>query len=89
LHRLPLPNQLIDHARDCFGREKHAEYRDDMGGVGSFNRTNRTLYIAQIHESADKEQTRETLLRHFREWGKVERCEWFWPLLEGFREEMS
>jgi hypothetical protein len=47
-----------------------------MGGVGSFNRTNRTLYIAQIHESADKDQTRETLLRHFREWGKIERCKW-------------
>jgi len=79
---LPLPHQLIDHSRDCFGREKHAEYRDDMGGVGSFNRTNRTLYIAQIHESADKEQTRETLLRHFREWGKIERCKCYFTVVE-------
>jgi hypothetical protein len=33
---------LPDTALDCFGREKHADYRDDMGGVGSFGRQNRT-----------------------------------------------
>ncbi|GMK57605.1 hypothetical protein CspeluHIS016_0404390 [Cutaneotrichosporon spelunceum] len=73
LHRLPAPNQIIEHSRDCFGREKHAEYRDDMGGVGSFNRTNRTLYVGKIHESPDRDQGKETLLRHFGEWGKIER----------------
>ncbi|ORX40740.1 putative nuclear mRNA splicing, via spliceosome-related protein [Kockovaella imperatae] len=72
LHRLPLPShQLPDNSRDCFGREKHADYRDDMGGVGSFNRVNRTLYIAKMGESPDKNQTKETLLRHFGEWGKI------------------
>lgn len=74
LHRLPNPAQLIDHSRDCFGREKHAEYRDDMGGVGSFNRSNRTLYIGKMHESPDKDQSKETLLRHFGEWGKIDKC---------------
>ncbi|KAL7418293.1 Pre-mRNA-splicing factor [Cryptotrichosporon argae] len=73
LHRLPFPNQVIDHSRDCFGREKHADYRDDMGGVGSFNRSNRTLYVAKMQESPDKAQTKETLLRHFGEWGQIER----------------
>ncbi|WOO80267.1 Pre-mRNA-splicing factor CWC2 [Vanrija pseudolonga] len=73
LHRLPLPHQVIDHSRDCFGREKHADYRDDMGGVGSFNRSNRTLYIGKIHESPDKDQSKETLLRHFGEWGKIDK----------------
>ncbi|CCK67929.1 active spliceosome conformation promoter CWC2 KNAG_0A02400 [Huiozyma naganishii CBS 8797] len=34
--------------RDCFGREKFSQYRDDMGGVGSFNNANRTLYIGGI-----------------------------------------
>jgi hypothetical protein len=67
--------QLIDYSRDCFGREKHAEYRDDMGGVGSFNRSNRTLYIGKMQESPDKKQTEETLLRHFGEWGKIVKCE--------------
>ncbi|WVN84886.1 pre-mRNA-splicing factor CWC2 [Cryptococcus depauperatus CBS 7841] len=72
LHRLPLPShQLLDHSRDCFGREKHAEYRDDMGGVGTFNRQNRTLYIGKIAESPDKKQMTETMLRHFGEWGKI------------------
>lgn len=42
-----------------------------MGGVGSFNRVNRTLYIARMQESPDKKQTEETLLRHFGEWGKI------------------
>ncbi|OCF61099.1 pre-mRNA-splicing factor CWC2 [Kwoniella mangroviensis CBS 10435] len=72
LHRLPLPNHVLpDNSRDCFGREKHGDYRDDMGGVGSFNRVNRTLYVGKIHESPDKKQAEETLLRHFGEWGKV------------------
>ncbi|OCF32172.1 pre-mRNA-splicing factor CWC2 [Kwoniella heveanensis CBS 569] len=72
LHRLPLPNhQLPDNSRDCFGREKHSDYRDDMGGVGSFNRVNRTVYVGKIHESPDKKQTEETVLRHFGEWGKI------------------
>lgn len=70
---IPL-GQLIDYSRDCFGREKHAEYRDDMGGVGSFNRANRTLYIGKMQESPDKKQTEETMLRHFGEWGKIVKC---------------
>ena len=32
---------------DIFGRDKHSDYRDDMGGVGSFMRQNRTLYIGK------------------------------------------
>lgn len=78
--RLRASDHLPDNSRDCFGREKHADYRDDMGGVGSFNRVNRTLYIAKMQESPDKSQTQETLLRHFGEWGKIIKCE-FWPAL--------
>ncbi|WWC71836.1 pre-mRNA-splicing factor CWC2 [Kwoniella pini CBS 10737] len=80
LHRLPLPShQLPDNSRDCFGREKHGDYRDDMGGVGSFNRVNRTLYIGKIQETPDKKQAEETLLRHFGEWGEIMR----WNILYG------
>lgn len=71
-----LLDQLPDNSRDCFAREKHADYRDDMGGVGSFNRVNRTLYISKMQESPDKKQTEETLLRHFGEWGKIAKSEW-------------
>lgn len=35
---------------DIFGREKHGTYRDDMGGVGSMHRVNRTLYVGRISE---------------------------------------
>lgn len=53
LHHIP---EAEDHARlslhsnalDCFGREKHADYREDMGGIGSFKKPNRILYIGGI-----------------------------------------
>ena len=55
---------------DSFGRDKHSDYRDDMGGVGSFMRQNHTLYVGRIHVSDDIE---EVVARHFAEWGQVER----------------
>ncbi|GAA98997.1 uncharacterized protein L969DRAFT_50778 [Mixia osmundae IAM 14324] len=71
LHRLPLPqHKLPDASRDCFGREKHAGYRDDMGGVGSFTRQNRTLYIGRVTMTRN---TDEILEKHFNEWGEIER----------------
>lgn len=42
--RLSLKTDVLD----CFGREKHGTYRDDMGGVGSFRKTNRTVYIGGL-----------------------------------------
>ncbi|KAM0754723.1 Pre-mRNA-splicing factor CWC2 [Meredithblackwellia eburnea MCA 4105] len=71
LHRLP-PDQakLPDASLDVFGREKHSDYRDDMGGVGSFNRQNRTLYVGKIKENRN---TAETIERHFEEFGDIER----------------
>ncbi len=41
-----------------------------MGGVGSFLRPNRTVYVGRIHVSDDIE---EIVARHFAEWGQVER----------------
>lgn len=55
---------------DSFGRDKHSDYRDDMGGVGSFMRQNHTLYVGRIHVSDDIE---EVVARHFAEWGQIER----------------
>lgn len=55
---------------DCFGRDKFSDYRDDMGGVGSFMRVNRTLYVGRIHVTDDIE---EVVARHFQEWGQIER----------------
>lgn len=74
LHRLPLPtHQIPDTSLDCFAREKHADYRDDMGGVGSFGRQNRTLYIGRMTEAGSKEDTEEMVRRHFSEWGDIVR----------------
>ncbi|KAK7207889.1 hypothetical protein BZA70DRAFT_272440 [Myxozyma melibiosi] len=70
LHRLPTVTDMFDPSVDCFGRDKHADYRDDMDGVGSFQRQNRTIYIGRIFVSDDIE---EVVARHFAEWGDIER----------------
>lgn len=70
LHRLPRPDTIVSPNVDCFGRDKFSGYRDDMGGVGSFLRQNRTVYIGRIHVTDDIE---EIVARHFAEWGKIER----------------
>ncbi|KAK4179835.1 hypothetical protein QBC36DRAFT_321586 [Triangularia setosa] len=70
LHRLPGPYDIFPQNVDCFGRDKFSDYRDDMGGVGSFSRQNRTIYVGRIHVSDDIE---EIVARHFAEWGPIER----------------
>lgn len=63
-------HDLFNPNVDCFGRDKHSDYRDDMGGVGSFMRQNRTLYVGRIHVTDDIE---EVVARHFVEWGQLDR----------------
>ncbi|CAI4057103.1 hypothetical protein SKDZ_04G0350 [Saccharomyces kudriavzevii ZP591] len=53
LHHIPGEDDvgklaLRTEVLDCFGREKFADYREDMGGVGSFRKKNKTLYIGGI-----------------------------------------
>lgn len=52
LHHIPdesdAANALFSGSSDCFGRQKFAELREDMGGVGSFNSHNATLYVGGI-----------------------------------------
>ncbi|KAJ9603380.1 Pre-mRNA-splicing factor [Cladophialophora chaetospira] len=70
LHRLPTIFDVFNPNVDVFGRDKHSDYRDDMGGVGSFMRQNRTLYVGRIHVTDDIE---EIVARHFQEWGEIDR----------------
>ncbi|KAJ8102566.1 hypothetical protein POJ06DRAFT_51823 [Lipomyces tetrasporus] len=70
LHRLPTVTDIFNPNVDCFGRDKRSDYRDDMGGVGSFMRQNRTIYVGRISVSDDIE---EVVARHFAEWGDIER----------------
>jgi len=72
LHRLPGLHDHFSPNVDCFGRDKFSDYRDDMGGVGSFMRVNRTVYVGRIHVTDDIE---EVVARHFAEWGQIERSE--------------
>ena len=58
LHRLPAAAGISEQGRDIFGRDKHGDYRDDMGGVGSLQRVNRTLYVGRIIEEADSFERR-------------------------------
>lgn len=74
LHRLPGIHDMFNPNVDVFGRDKHSDYRDDMGGTGSFMRQNRTIYVGRIHVSDDIE---EVVARHFAEWGQVERSKYF------------
>lgn len=53
-----------------------------MGGVGSFNRQNRTLYVGRIKETGNGQETEEVVMRHFKEWGEIERGE---PETEPYR----
>jgi hypothetical protein len=78
LHRLPPPQSTLpDASLDVFGREKHSDYRDDMGGVGSFSRQNRTLYIGRLREI--NKNTEELVETHFQEWGEIERSQFASP----------
>jgi hypothetical protein len=70
LHRLPGLHDIFNPNVDCFGRDRFADYRSDMGGVGSFMRPNRTLYVGRIHDTPDVE---EVVARHFAEWGQIEK----------------
>lgn len=53
MHHVPENEDILRLAAktdvlDCFGREKFAFYRDDMAGVGSFRKHNKTLYVGGI-----------------------------------------
>jgi len=73
LHSLPDPERALpDSSKDCFARDKFSDYRDDMGGVGTFTRQNRTLYVGRIKETGAGPETEEVVRRHFKEWGEIE-----------------
>lgn len=75
-HRTPMPTDdvITDTLKDCFGRERHKDHRDDMGGVGSINKPSRTLYVGGLLKSKYKsaEELERVLWEQFGEWGEVE-----------------
>ncbi|KAG2219700.1 hypothetical protein INT45_001872 [Circinella minor] len=69
-HRIPNESDEIETTIDCFGRDKYMEFRQDMGGVGSFNTLNKTLYVGRI---ASTHNMREVVIKHFEPFGELER----------------
>lgn len=70
LHRLPLETDYFLPTQDCFGRDKTSEYRDDMDGVGSFNKYNRTLYIGGLHIN---DKIDSAINKAFQQFGDIEK----------------
>ena len=61
--------------KDIFGRTRHANHRDDMGGIGCFQKECRTLLVGDLKIPPGEdpvEQLNEMLWRHFSLWGRVE-----------------
>jgi hypothetical protein len=76
LHRVPCADDERQRpvTEDIFGRDRHATERQDMGGVGSFNRDNRTLYVAGFQRTTALQtdaQLEAALRAEFEEWGAV------------------
>lgn len=73
LHRVPTieDTKQVSLLHDIFGRERHHDHRDDMGGVGSFAKETRTLYVTGM-AVMQSPQADEILARHFGEWGPIE-----------------
>ncbi|QEL63188.1 hypothetical protein CJJ09_005384 [Candidozyma auris] len=65
----PKETDNVIPTKDCFGRDKTADYKDDMSGVGSFNKVNRTLFVSGLHVNDDLD---EQLSTHFGEFGSVD-----------------
>lgn len=59
----------IDLAHDVFGRERHRLHKEDMGGVGTFDKECRTLYVGGL---ALRTKLEKLLWSEFGEWGEIE-----------------
>lgn len=70
LHRPARPEDIRMHTQDCFGRDKTADYRDDMSGVGLLSRVNKTLFVGGI---APNDKIHEQISKLFLEYGAIDK----------------
>jgi hypothetical protein len=76
-HRVPTKEdaEKIESLRDVFGRSKFATHRKDMGGVGTFTKECRTIFVGDLKmiESGNpiKEMVR-VIYENFSPWGEIE-----------------
>jgi hypothetical protein len=52
-----------DAPYDVFGRDRHGSFRDDMGGVGTWNKECKTLYVGRVCCTPPEPQIVETIVR--------------------------
>ena len=72
-HKLPSSTKHKSiPTQDCFGRDKTADYKDDMDGVGSFNRYNRTLYVGGLNSTLNN-KIENILTKNFQEFGSIDK----------------
>lgn len=78
-HRVPTFEdcQKIDNLKDIFGRSRHSAHRTDMGGVGTFTRECRTLYITNIKNCGSNKDMVKIIYEQFSPWGKIEDINYF------------
>lgn len=69
LHRIPTGLDIFTPTVDCFGREKYMDYRDDMSGIGSFGKVNKTLYVGGIASMSGNIELR--ISKAFEEFGDL------------------
>jgi len=67
--------QRIPLLKDIFGRTRHSEHRQDMAGIGCFQKECKTLCVVDIKLPPVEDpikQVNEMLWKHFSLWGRVE-----------------
>lgn len=75
LHRLPDDDfdAKLPTSKDCFGRDRHACDREDMGGVGGILkdiRRQKALYVGGVPYNMTNY---DDVFKYFSEWGDIER----------------
>jgi len=85
MHRLPTrkDEERLPLTKDCFGRDKFANDRDDMKGVGSFNRESKTLFLGNLKNYKNFDM-QECVTKHFKEFGRLEYVRVFPEKCQGF-----
>ncbi|KAL8454564.1 hypothetical protein Emed_000285 [Eimeria media] len=77
-HRVPTleDEATLEWSRDIFGRERHRDHRDDMGGAGSFNHECKTLFVGGLQVDPLEEDgirgLEKFLWEAFGAWGDVQ-----------------
>ncbi|CAK0833067.1 unnamed protein product [Prorocentrum cordatum] len=77
-HRIPTPADAkkCDMVHDIFGRQKHREPRDDMGGVGCLHSPCDTVFVGDLFFDRTRvdaiQEVEQDIHQAFGEWGEIQ-----------------